>query len=164
MRQRLAVWPTHPRATHWLDRLRLCLYASPPVVLPPILERTHRRRRDELTAPAAADIYALPREPLAEWIGAWLPRQRCGLTTRLGADSLTTSWPPPAGSTLLDLDAAAPRCRSDPQATSPRTLGMDRTDGPQTAVLTNMHNVSDYDTLAAETPDSYRNPALTGMT
>ena len=34
---------------------------------------------------------------------------------------------------------------------------------PRTAVLTNMHNDLDYDTLAAETPDHIE-PAFDGMT
>jgi phosphoribosyl 1,2-cyclic phosphate phosphodiesterase len=72
------------------------------------------------------------------------------------------AWPHLENLTCWIVDAL----RRDPHPTHShleQTLGWIEQMAPQTAVLTNMHNDLDYDTVAAETPDHIQ-PAFDGMT
>ena len=161
MRQRLPVWADTPTREALLDRFGYVFIQPPGSSYPPILEMNHIDGDVAIDGPGGTLCFTpfLVNHGGMDALGfrvndvAYLPDV---------AQIPDDIWPHLKGLRCWIVNAL----RRDPHPTHShlaQTLGWIDQMAPQTAVLTNMHNDLDYDTLAAETPDHIE-PAFDGMT
>ncbi|MEM6304370.1 MAG: MBL fold metallo-hydrolase [Pseudomonadota bacterium] len=161
MRARLPVWADAPTKAALLDRFGYAFIQPEGSMYPPILEMNDIAGDVTIEGTGGAITFT-PFEVAhggMDALGfrfddiAYLPDV---------ATIPEAAWPHMEGLTCWIVDAL----RRDPHPTHShlaQTLQWIDSVKPQTAVLTNMHNDLDYDTVAAETPD-HIHPAYDGMT
>lgn len=162
MRQRLAVYADHPTTDAIKDRFGYAFVQPEGSSYPPICDLKLIDGPFEITGAGGAIPFsaiipvrhgAMPTVGFRIADAAYVPDV---------ADFPDEAWPHMQNLTLWIIDAL----RRDPHPTHAhlaRTLDWIDQVKPTQAVLTNMHNDLDYDTLAAETPDHIQ-PAYDGLT
>ncbi len=161
MRKRLAVWADTPTRQALLDRFGYVFIQPPGSSYPPILEMNHIQGDVTIDGAGGSLTFTtfIVNHGSIDALGfrmndvAYLPDV---------ATIPDTAWPLLENLECWIVDAL----RRDPHPTHShlaQTLGWIERMAPRTAVLTNMHNDLDYQTLADETPDHIQ-PAYDGLT
>ena len=160
-RERLQVWADAPTRQALLDRFGYVFIQPPGSSYPPILEMNHIQGDVTIDGPGGSLTFTpfTVNHGSIDALGfrmndvAYLPDV---------ATIPDTAWPHLENLECWIVDAL----RRDPHPTHShlsQTLGWIEQMAPRTAVLTNMHNDLDYQTLADETPDHIQ-PAYDGLT
>ena len=161
MRKRLAVWADTPTRQALLDRFGYVFIQPPGSSYPPILEMNHIQG-DVTIDGAGGSLTFTPFTVNHGSIDALGFRMNDVAYLPDVATIPDTAWPLLENLECWSVDAL----RRDPHPTHShlaQTLGWIERMAPRTAVLTNMHNDLDYQTLADETPDHIQ-PAYDGLT
>lgn len=161
MRKRLAVWADTPTRQALLDRFGYVFIQPPGSSYPPILEMNHIQG-DVTIDGAGGSLTFTPFTVNHGSIDALGFRMNDVAYLPDVATIPDTAWPLLENLECWIVDAL----RRDPHPTHShlaQTLGWIERMAPRTAVLTNMHNDLDYQTLADETPDHIQ-PAYDGLT
>jgi len=161
MRKRLAVWADTPTRQALLDRFGYVFIQPPGSSYPPILEMNHIQG-DVTIDGAGGSLTFTPFTVNHGSIDALGFRMNDVAYLPDVATIPDTAWPLLGNLECWIVDAL----RRDPHPTHShlaQTLGWIERMAPRTAVLTNMHNDLDYQTLADETPDHIQ-PAYDGLT
>ena len=161
MRKRLAVWADTPTRQALLDRFGYVFIQPPGSSYPPILEMNHIQG-DVTIDGAGGSLTFTPFIVNHGSIDALGFRMNDVAYLPDVATIPDTAWPLLENLECWIVDAL----RRDPHPTHShlaQTLGWIERMAPRTAVLTNMHNDLDYQTLADETPDHIQ-PAYDGLT
>jgi len=161
MRKRLAVWADTPTRQALLDRFGYVFIQPPGSSYPPILEMNHIQG-DVTIDGAGGSLTFTPFTVNHGSIDALGFRMNDVAYLPDVATIPDTAWPLLENLECWIVDAL----RRDPHPTHShlaQTLGWTERMAPRTAVLTNMHNDLDYQTLADETPDHIQ-PAYDGLT